>query len=77
MKRFIILTLIIFGFLLSYQTLRIMSQQKYMADVNVNQFKGKQVKIKAPDIFAEKNIIDTFKIRYKAELKISFSISKG
>ncbi len=71
MKRFIMLTLIIFGFLLSYQTLRIMSQQRYMADINVNQFKGKTIKVTAPDIFAEKNIIDTFSGRYKSAVKFN------
>ncbi|MCX7641123.1 MAG: ABC transporter substrate-binding protein [Elusimicrobiales bacterium] len=71
MKRFIMLTLIIFGFFLSYQTLRIMSQQKYIADVNVNQFKGKTINVISPDIFAEKNIIDTFSNRYKGTVKFN------
>ncbi len=73
MKRFLILTLIFFGLLISYQTLRVMNQQKYVAEVNVSQFKDKLLKIKAPDIFAEKNVIDTFKNRYKANLKFIFS----
>lgn len=72
MRRFIMLTIIIFGFLLSYQTLRIMSQQRYIADVNVNQFKDRVVRIKSTDIFAEKNVIDTFKKRYKADIQFSF-----
>lgn len=77
MKRFIILTLIFFGFLLSYQTLRIMSQQRYIADINVNQFKGKVIKVMAPDIFAEKNIIDTFSNRYKGNVKFNLIKSDG
>lgn len=71
MKRFIMLTLIFFGFLLSYQTLKIISQQRYMANINVNQFKDKTIKITSPDIFAEKNVIDTFKGRYKASIKFN------
>lgn len=77
MKRFIILTLIIFGFFLSYQTLRIMSQQRYVADINVNQFKGKIIKVTAPDIFAEKNIIDTFTNRYKGVTKFNLVKNDG
>lgn len=72
MKRFIFLVLVIFGFLLSYQTLRIMNQQRYMSSINVNQFKDKLLKVVSPEIFAEKNIFDTFQLRYKASLKYIF-----
>jgi hypothetical protein len=72
MRKFVILTLIAFGFLLSYQTIKIMSQQRYVADINVRQFKDKTLKVISSDIFAEKNAIQTFKLRYKADLKYVF-----
>lgn len=69
MKRFLILTAIIFGFMLSYQILKITAQRRYMADVNLKEIKGKQIKIISPDFFAERNIYESFNKRYDANLR--------
>lgn len=69
MKRFLILTAILFGFFLSYQILKITAQRKYMAQISTKETKGKTLKIFSPDFFTERNIYESFKKRYDANLK--------
>lgn len=72
MKRFFYWVLVFFGIFLTIQTVRLAVREKDMAKVNVKQFKNKIIYITAPDIFAEKNIMDVFKSRYGATLKFKF-----
>lgn len=72
MKRFLFWVLVFFGIFLTMQTVRLAVREKDMAKVNVKQFKNKLISITAPDIFAEKNIMDVFKNRYGATLKFKF-----
>ncbi|MCX7771078.1 MAG: ABC transporter substrate-binding protein [Proteobacteria bacterium] len=69
MKRFLILTAILFGFMLSYQILKITAQRKYMAQISTKETKGKTLKIVSPDFFTERNIYESFAKRYEANLK--------
>jgi spermidine/putrescine-binding protein len=75
MKRFLLLTAIIFGFLLSYQILKIASQRKHMADINLTESKGKTLHIIGPDFFSERNIYESFNKRYEAKLKFKLKNS--
>lgn len=69
MKRFLILTAILFGFFLSYQILKIAGQRRYMAQISNKETKGKTLKILSPDFFTERNIYESFAKRYDVNLK--------
>lgn len=69
MKRFLLLTVMLFGFFLSYQILKIAGQRKYMSQFVTKDIKGKTLKILSPDFFTERNIYESFAKRYDANLK--------
>jgi predicted solute-binding protein len=69
MKRFLLLTAIFFGFLLSYQILKITAQRKYMAQISTKETKGKTLKVVSPDFFTERNLYESFSKRYDANLR--------
>lgn len=66
-----------FGIMISWQTIKIVTQQRYVASVNVSQFSGKSLNVITPDLFAEKNMLETFRNRYKGELKFVVEKNDG
>ncbi|GAB4437285.1 MAG: hypothetical protein OHK0040_08620 [bacterium] len=72
MRRFLFLAAVIFGLFLTFHTIRITVREKDMAKVNVKQFKSSIFTVSSPDLFAERNIMDTFEKRYGVKLKFKF-----
>lgn len=73
MHRFFKYFLMAFGALLFWQIMiRLPHEQRYQQRVERDQIQGRVLQVAAPDLFAEKNIYDTFAGRYGASLKIRF-----
>lgn len=72
MRRFLFWAAVFFGLFLTFHTIRISVREKDMAKVNVKKFKTDIFTITSPDLFAERNIMDTFGKRYGVTLKFKF-----
>lgn len=72
MKRFLFWFAVFFGLFLTFHTIRIAVREKDMSKTLVKKFKKDVLYITAPDLFAERNIIEIFNKRYGVSIKFSF-----
>lgn len=73
MQKFVKFFLMAFGALLFWQVIiRIPYEQRYRQRTDVGQVSGRTLRVLSPDLFAEKNIFETFRGRYKAQLAFTF-----